>query len=273
MASELHDRIQRKKLLLGVGIESMNPANVELAGMLGFDLAWGDLEHGTGSPHQAELFCIAAKAGGTLPILRIPFAERPFIMLALEAGARLISIPMVESPETARRIVEFGKYKPTGNRGFAMSTRGLRYGIGDPAANIEWANRETHLFPQIETLTGFRRCKEIVDVEGISGGVIGPADLSISMGRPLMFDHPDVIEAVCSAIRQIRALGKIAVSVTGHPALAKASIEAGAQISVCATERGALRTSWTQVVKEMTALTSWRHSHKIADLPIAEKFG
>ena len=254
MTSELHDRIQQKKLLLGAGIDSMHPANVELAGMLGFDVAWGDLEHGTGSPHQAELFCIAAKAGGMLPILRIPIAERPFIMLALEAGARLISVPMVESPETSRRIVEFGKYQPTGNRGVAMSTRGLRYGIGDPTTNIEWANRETHLFPQIETMTGFRRCKEIVDVEGISGGVIGPADLSISMGKPLEFDHPDVIEAVCSAIRQIRALGKIAISVTGHPVLAKASIEAGAQISVCATERSSLRTHWTQMVTDFKAL-------------------
>ena len=254
MTSELHDRIRGKKFLLGVGIESLHPANVELAGMLGFDLAWGDLEHGTCSPHQAELFCIAAKAGGMMPILRIPLAERPFIMLALEAGARLISIPLVESPETARRIVELGKYKPIGNRGFAMSTRGLRYGIGDPAANIEWANRETHLFPQIATMEGFRRCKEIIDVEGISGGVIGPADLSISMGKPLKFDHPDVIEAVCGAIRQIRALGKIAISVTGHPVLARASIEAGAQISVCATERSSLRTHWTQTVRDMTVL-------------------
>jgi len=252
--SELHDRIQAKKLLLGVGIESMHPPTVELAGMVGFDLAWGDLEHGTGSPHQAELFCIAAKAGGMLPILRIPFAERPFIMLGLEAGARLLSIPMVESAETASKIVTFGKYKPVGNRGFAMSTRGLRYGLGDPAANTEWANRETHLFPQIETMEGLRHCKEIVGVEGISGGVIGPADLSISMGKPLKFDHPDLIEAVCSAIRQIRALGKIAISVTGHPVLAKASIEAGAQISVCAAERGSLRTHWAQAIKDMRAL-------------------
>ena len=254
MTSELHNRILKKKLLLGVGIESMYPANVELAGMIGFDLAWADLEHGTGSPHQTEMFCIAARAGGLLPIIRVPFAERPFIMLALEAGARLISIPMVESPETARKIVELGKYKPIGNRGFAMSTRGLRYGIGDPASNTEWANSETHLFPQIETMAGFHRCTEIIAVEGISGGVIGPADLSISMGKPLQFDHPDVIETVCSAVRQIRALGKIAISVTGHPVLAKASIEAGAQISVCATERVSLRTNWTQVIKDMTAL-------------------
>lgn len=254
MTSELHDRIQRKKLLLGVGVDSLYPSNVELAGMVGFDLAWADLEHGTGSPHQAEMFCIAAKAGGMLPILRIPSAERSFIMLGLEAGARLISIPMIESPETARKIVELGKYKPVGNRGFAMSTRGLCYGIGDSAVNTAWANRETHLFPQIETMAGLRRCKEIVAVEGISGGVIGPADLSISMGKPLQYDHPAVIDAVCGAVSEIRALGKIAISVTGHPVLARAAIHAGAQICVCATERGSLRTHWTQTVRDMSQL-------------------
>jgi 4-hydroxy-2-oxoheptanedioate aldolase len=251
--SELHERIKTKKLLRAAGIESMHPANVELAGMLGFDLVWGDLEHGTGSPHQAELFCIAAKAAGMLPVVRIPFAERPFIMLALEAGARLISIPMVESPDTSRKIVEFGKYKPVGNRGFAASTRGLRYGIGEPATNMEWANQETHLFPQIETRQALRRCKEIVGVDGISGGVIGPADLSISMGKPLQFDHPAMIEAVCGAVREIRSLGKIAFSVTGHPVLGKAAIEAGAQVCVCATERASLRAHWAQTLKDTAA--------------------
>jgi 4-hydroxy-2-oxoheptanedioate aldolase len=249
--SELHQRIQTKKLLLAAGIESLHPANVELAGMLGFDLVWGDLEHGTGSPHQAELFCIAAKAAGMLPLLRIPFAERPFLMLALEAGARVVSIPMVESPDTSRKIVEFGKYKPVGNRGFAMSTRGLRYGIGDPIANTEWANRETHLFPQIETVDALRQCKEIVGVDGISGGVIGPADLSFSMGKPLKFDHPEVVEAVCSAVRTIRSLGKIAIIVTGHPVLGKAAVEAGAQVTVCAAERGSLRAHWSQTLKDV----------------------
>ena len=54
-----------------------------------------------------------------------PFAERTHILRPLEAGARLISIPMVETAETSRRIVEYGKYKPAGNRGFANTSRGM----------------------------------------------------------------------------------------------------------------------------------------------------
>jgi 4-hydroxy-2-oxoheptanedioate aldolase len=252
--SELHARIRSKGILIGCGIESLHPAATELAGMIGFDLVWGDLEHGAASPHQVEVFCIAAKAGGAWPIVRVSFTERAHIMRALEAGARLIAVPMVENAATARRIVEFGKYRPTGNRGFAASTRGVQYGMGSSLANIDWANRETHLFPQIETVQGLRRCREIVGVEGVSGAVIGPSDLSISLGRPLNFDDPKVIRAVSEAVRITRAANKIAVCVSAHPPLVRAAAEAGAQIFISAGERSSLRVHWQQVLKSIQAL-------------------
>src|SRR5436190_10278182 len=118
-SSELRSRLEAKKFLVGCSIDSFSPSNAEMAGMLGFDIVWADLEHMSGSPHQVEVFCIGAKAGGALPLIRVPFTERTHVLRALEAGARLISIPMVESAETSRRIVEYGKYKPLGNRGFA----------------------------------------------------------------------------------------------------------------------------------------------------------
>src|SRR5205085_7114384 len=127
------------------------------------------------------------------------------------------------------------------NRGFASPPRGLMYGIGNPLANTEWANRETHLLPQIETMEALRRCKEIIGVEGISGGVIGPADLSFSMGKPLKFDDSEMIEAVSHAVREICALNKTAIAVTSHEALLKASLKAGARVFICVGERASLR--------------------------------
>ena len=252
--SELHTRLGAKKILVGCSIESFLPSHAEMAGMLGFDIVWADLEHMSGSPHQVEQFCIGAKAGGALPIVRVPFTDRTHIMRALEAGARLISIPMVETAEMSRSIVDYGKYKPIGNRGFASTSRGLLYGMANPLANTEWANRETHLFPQIETMDGLRHCKEIIGTEGISGGVIGPADLSFSMGKPLKFDDPQMIEAVCQAVREICALNKIAIAVTSHPGLLKASLEAGARVFVCAGERASLRVQWQQNIQQFKTL-------------------
>src|ERR1051326_7816764 len=181
--SQLHARIRSKGILLGCTIESDSPATAELAAMTGFDVVWIDMEHHGVNLLAAERLFQGAKAGGALTILRAPSAERPHVLGGLERGADMIMVPMVESVETARQMVEFGKYKPLGNRGIVGRPRGVGYGLAAPLANMERANRESHLFVQIEMVEGVKRCREIVAVEGISGAVIGPADLSVSMGK------------------------------------------------------------------------------------------
>lgn len=258
--SELDAKLQTGKILLGVGIETASASSAEMAGMLGFDLVWIDVEHGSPSAQQVETCCIGAKAGGAWPMVRIPSADRTHVLRALEAGARLVVVPMVESAEVSRKVVEYGKYRPYGNRGFAGSTRGLLYGISNALANTDWANRETHLFVQIETVDGLRNCAEIVAVEGISGGVLGPADLSFSMNKPLQFENPEIVSAVNDAIRQIRAQDKIAILVTANPVLIQAGIEAGVQVIVCASERASLRAHWQQTIQEVSSLIARRGS-------------
>src|ERR1043166_2190662 len=136
--SELHSRIEQQKALLGCCIDSANAANGELAAMIGYHLVWGELEHGSVSRHEAEQFCQGVKAGGGTALLRIQSAERVNVLGALEAGASVVVVPMVESPETARQIVQHGKYAPLGNRGFNGSSRGMRFGFGTAVANMEW---------------------------------------------------------------------------------------------------------------------------------------
>jgi len=250
----LQTLLEKHQVLLGCAVDSASPDVAEMAGMLGYDLVWADLEHGSVGPREAQTFCQGAKAGGALPVLRIPNADRVHILHALEAGARLIVVPMIESPETAREIVEHGKYAPRGKRGFNGATRGLQYGIGDRLENIEWANRETHLFVQIETVEAVRRCSEIVAVEGITGGLVGPADLSFSMGKPLAFDDPEVLSLFAQAVRKIRAAGKIAATATAAPHLVKAGVEAGLQIIICATEMSSLRSSFDQTLRDVSGM-------------------
>ncbi|MBI4026606.1 MAG: hypothetical protein HY360_16590 [Verrucomicrobia bacterium] len=252
--SQLHAKIQSKRVLIGCTIESASPATAELAAMIGFDVIWADMEHHGLSLLDAQMLGQAAKAGGAMTILRVPSAARPHVLGGLERGADMIMAPMVESADTARQMVEFGKYKPLGNRGFVGSSRGVGYGLGAPLANMERANRESHLFVQIETIEGVKRCKEILSVEGISGAVIGPADLSVSMGKPLAFDDQEFVQIFCGLIRAVRVQNKIAVAATGNPALVKAAIQAGAQIIVTTGERPVLKAGWQQNLKDMAAL-------------------
>jgi 2-keto-3-deoxy-L-rhamnonate aldolase RhmA len=151
-------------------------------------------------------------------------------------------------------MVEFGKYKPLGNRGIVGSSRGVGYGLAAPLANMERANRESHLFVQIETVEGVKRCREIVAVEGISGAVIGPADLSVSMGKPFAFDDKEFVQVFRDLIQTVRSLDKIAIAATGNPSLVKAAIQSGAQIIISSGERPVLKAGWQQNLKDMAAL-------------------
>jgi 2-keto-3-deoxy-L-rhamnonate aldolase RhmA len=250
----LQSLIEEREVLLGCNIDGASPALAELAGMLGYDIVWADLEHLSIDWAQAENFCRGACAGGALPLLRVPNAEREHILHALEAGARLVVVPMVESPDTAQAVVRHGKYAALGMRGFNGSSRGLHYGIGDKLATMAWANEQTHLFVQIETVEAVRRCAEILAVPGISGGLVGPGDLSISMGKPLAFDDPEMIAMFRDAIRMIRESGKIAAAVAPHPALLQAGLNEGLQIVICASETIGLRTYWAQILRDVNAM-------------------
>ena len=251
--SDLHDLLERRPVLFGAACDSVSPVAAELAGMLGYDVVWADLEHGPATWREAQVFCQAAKAGGALALLRVPSASRSDILHALDVGTNVVVVPMVESRATAQEVVQHGKYAPLGKRGFAGSPRGLQYGCGDDKLEaIRRANRQTHLFVQIETVTALAHCQEIVSVEGLTGALVGPADLSFSLGRPLSFDK-DFIGHFTDAIRTIRAQGKLAATATAHPDLIAAGVEAGLQIIVCASELVSLRTDWARIKKEMTA--------------------
>src|SRR5437868_11490257 len=91
--SELHARIREKKILLGFSTETGAASVAELGGLLGFDISWLDLEHFNADWHQAQAFCTASERGGAIPMLRIPAAERNYVMHGLETGAKIIIVP------------------------------------------------------------------------------------------------------------------------------------------------------------------------------------
>ena len=255
---QLDTLIARRKVLIGCACDSVSPVAAELAGMMGFDLVWADLEHGPADWRDAQVFCQAAKAGGALSLLRIQSADRNHILHALDSGANIVVVPMVDSRQTAQEVVQHGKYHPLGRRGFAGSPRGLGYGVAaDKQELLRRTNAETHLFVQIETAAALERCEEIVAVEGLTGALVGPADLSFSLGRPLDF-NAEFVGKFAAAIRTIRAQGKIAATATAHPDLVAAALEAGVQILVCASEIISLRADWAKILREMTARIAGR---------------
>ncbi len=247
---DFHALLAERKLLLGFASDSGDSGVAEMAGLLGYDIVWADLEHSTVGYRGVELFCRGARAGGAIPLVRVGGSSREQVLRALECGARIVVVPMVESEEQARSIVESGKFAPLGRRGFSGSSIGLSYGIGDKPTAVRRANDQTHLFVQIETLEGVRHCDRILAVEGIAGGLVGPADLSFSHGKPLDFSDPELIRIFRYAVRTIREQGKIAATATGDVGLIEAGLEEGLQILICASETAGLRTHLQRVLHD-----------------------
>ncbi len=232
------------RIVRGIGIVSNSTRVAELAGGAGFDTVWIEVEHGTPGYSEVEALCVAAEAGGAVPAVRIQDNQRTHVLRALEAGARILVVPMVNSREEAKRIVEYGKFPPLGNRGFNMNSRGVRYGLEPPLEAFKKANHRTHFFAQVETLASVENLEAICGVDGISGILIGPGDLSTSMGKTAEFTSQEVIGKVADCIRRARECGKHAGIMAAPGPLLDAAMESGANLIFYGSDLATLIRGW-----------------------------
>ena len=130
-----------------------------------------------------------------VPIVRIPATEYHFVANVLDMGAMGVMVPMCESAEQARLLVNSGKYPPAGRRGAAFSISHDDYHASSIPETVQSANDETLLIAQIETARGLENVEEIAAVPGIDSLWIGLYDLTLSLGIPGQMNHPDVSAA------------------------------------------------------------------------------
>ncbi|MDQ2084171.1 aldolase/citrate lyase family protein [Xanthobacteraceae bacterium Astr-EGSB] len=191
----------------GTWLHSASPSVAEMVGYAGLDFAIIDLEHGPGDVDTARAMMQAMAAGGTTPMVRVPSGDPIFLKRVVDAGAQTLLIPMVDTAEEAKRIVDACLYPPRGQRGDAsIVVRGSRYGlIEDYMAH---AHEEMLIVPQIETVAAVAQAGAIAAVAGVDMVFIGPADLSGSAGLPGQTGAPEVERLIAHAVAAIRAAGK-----------------------------------------------------------------
>jgi 2-keto-3-deoxy-L-rhamnonate aldolase RhmA len=224
---------------------------VSLAAEIGFEAVWIESEHGPIGFEQAETLCLAAEAGGIFPLIRLPDGERHHVLRALEIGARIILVPMVDNADYARRIVDVGKYPPLGHRGFNIRTRGMGFGMHDLQDVLARANNRSHLFAQIETTAAVEHIDEILAVEGLSGIFMGPGDLAVSMGRAGQMADPELREIVLGCMAKAKAANKLTGIFTLPGPLLCAAMAAGCDLVVCGGDVMDLGATWSKLLAEI----------------------
>lgn len=198
----LKARLARHELTVGTWVTLGHPAIAEIMGRAGFDWVVLDTEHSVIDTGDIQPLLQALDAAQCPGLVRLTSNHPDQIKRAMDAGATGIVVPMVDTPELARRAVDAVYYPPRGRRGVGLA-RGQGYGAGF-RDYVEWLEQNAVVIVMIEHIEAVARMEEILAVPGVDGFIIGPYDLSASMGKPGAFDDAEVIDA----IEAIRAGGR-----------------------------------------------------------------
>ncbi len=181
------DNLKAGKVVVGTGA-GVDPIAAGLLGDTGFDFLLFDTQHSTAQPKELAPAIAALKGKKASPVVRVGDNRADLILNAMDAGARGVIVPMVNTGEEAARVVRAVKYYPEGDR----SNGGQRgeWGKEFPAYRdyLDTANSEMLIVVMIETKQSLANIDAICSTPGIDVLLVGPSDFSIELDVPL--DYP-----------------------------------------------------------------------------------
>ena len=193
MTTHLRKKLQQGDLVLGTILSLNSPDVAEILSKTGFDWFFIDGEHGTFDTR--ELQAILQAAGGNIEcVFRIPALEEVHIKKALDVGANGLIVPQVNSAGQAQKLVQWSRYPPEGARGLGFArAQGYGFAVNEYLGS---ANETITLIAQAESAEAVKNIEAIVQVQGLDAVLVGPYDLSSSLGLPGEVTHPEVQEAI-----------------------------------------------------------------------------
>lgn len=202
---ELKKRLMQGKSVFGSWITIGHPAIPEIMHAAGFEWLAVDMEHSAITLSEAQRLIQVIDLLGIVPLVRVTSNDAHLIKRVMDAGAQGIIVPMVNSPEEARAAVNAVYYPPRGGRGVGLA-RAQGYGL-EFSQYLHRMKDGFFVAVQIEHIEAVHSLDKILAVPGIDAFLVGPYDLSASLGVPGQFDHPRVREAMRRTLKTARAVG------------------------------------------------------------------
>jgi 4-hydroxy-2-oxoheptanedioate aldolase len=203
-------KLKAGETVLGTYVRHPDTGLAEILCYLGYDFLMFDGEHAPIGERECENLARVCELTGVTSIARVPTNQPWMIGRHLDTGIQGIQIPMVNSAAEAAAAMRAAKYAPVGKRGLA-GARAANYGQLLPFSypeHIAKSNAESMLIVQVETPESIDALPEIAKVPEIDVIFIGPTDLSLSLGHPGDFKHPEVQQAFDRIIRIVQNSGK-----------------------------------------------------------------
>jgi 2-dehydro-3-deoxyglucarate aldolase len=195
----LKTKLKNNQLTIGSWITIGNSSVIEIMATAGFEWLCIDMEHTSIDLATAKMLITTIHANDMKALVRVSKNEEVAIKKVMDMGADGVIVPMVKSKEDAQTAIDYVKYPPIGKRGVGLY-RAQNYGIGFDEYK-KWVEEEAVIIAQIEHIEAVNNIEEIIDSDGIDGVIIGPYDLSGSMGYPGEYHRSDVKDAIAKVLR------------------------------------------------------------------------
>jgi 4-hydroxy-2-oxoheptanedioate aldolase len=249
----LKQRLRNGENVLGCWSMLGHPTVVEILALAGFDFIVLDHEHGLGDPNSLPAQLQAMSATPAAGVVRVPWNDHVYLKRVLDAGAEAVLIPTINTADEARAAVAACLYPPRGRRGTAASSvRASSYGMAPDY--VATCAENLLIACQIESAQAVENIDEILAVEGIDMLLIGPTDLSATVGQMGNIRHPRVAGLIAHAEARIRHAG-LPMGTVPHPGCTwKDMFERGYQFVNAGSDIARLRDGSLADVKEFRAL-------------------
>ena len=200
---EFNKKLHAGDRMFGTLITSTSQPWIKLPQHLGLDFVFIDSEHYSLTPKEIYHLCQINYAAGIIPLVRIAQPDASLACLAIEWGAKGVIAPYIETKGQILELAGAVKYRPLKGKFLQES---LKTGKLDSVTKkyLEKMNEEFSLIINIESVPAVDILPDVLDIKELDGVLIGPHDMTISMGIPEQYEHPKYLQTVDTIIKQAR---------------------------------------------------------------------
>jgi 2-keto-3-deoxy-L-rhamnonate aldolase RhmA len=247
-------RLARNEVVSGVALQQYRSSEIpRLLAAVGFDYLFVDGEHGGFGLETVQDIVVAANESGITPFVRVGELLYSLVTRVLDVGAQGVIFPRVESPALLEQAISWMKYPPYGTRGFGFMAPQLNYEQCSLPEIMEHLNAETMVIVQFETALSMENCDELLAVPGIDVAMVGPTDLSISLGVPGEFEHPKILDAVSRFVQACERHDVVPGIHCRNAAMALPWLQRGMRFLGCGSEHGMMLEKARETMEDVRA--------------------
>ena len=208
--NQTRERLSKGETVFGCGLQVYrSPEIARTFAAAGFDYVFIDMEHGAFDLETVQDMIKASVDSGITPIVRVCELLYSLCSRLLDAGAQGIILPRVEDPAVLKEALSWLRFPPLGRRGYGINPTMIGYEARGFQEIIDHQNRNNLAIVQFETTTAVERADELLSVPGLDVIMVGPADLSVSLGVPGQFEHPLLVSTVERVIEKCNRHGVV----------------------------------------------------------------